>query len=85
MPLRFARSSLRARMFESTIKQTGETALHVAAAWGKVDVIQALLAAGAQIAIRDANGQTPLELAVANGQDQAAATLRAWSSRDKIQ
>lgn len=68
-----------------TVKQTGETALHIAAAWGKVDVIQALLAAGARIDIRDAKGYTPLELAVASGQEQAASTLQAGNIKNKIQ
>ncbi|MCA8991810.1 MAG: ankyrin repeat domain-containing protein [Planctomycetaceae bacterium] len=41
----------------------GETPLHRAAAWGSAEVIQALLDAGADRTVRDANKDTPLSWA----------------------
>ena len=45
----------------------GETALHVAAQQGKHELVEALLANGANVNARDNKGRTPLHLASANG------------------
>ena len=44
----------------------GDTALHDAARFGDVDCITVLLAAGADETVANLDGQTPLDLAVAN-------------------
>lgn len=61
----------------ATTEATGETALHLAAAWGRVGALKTLLEAGANLEIRDSKMRTPLEAAVANSQAEAAAAIRA--------
>ncbi|MEK7949667.1 ankyrin repeat domain-containing protein [Luteolibacter soli] len=46
--------------FARDIRARGETALHRAAAYGDVDMITALIAAGADKSTRDTNGDSPL-------------------------
>ena len=41
----------------------GRTALHMAAAWGHLDVVRLLVESGADPAIRDDEGMTPAEIA----------------------
>lgn len=48
---------------EDNLHVKGETPLHRAAAFGRPAVIQALLNAGADPTIRDANNDTPLSWA----------------------
>lgn len=52
------------------------TPLHRAASWGRVDVVKLLLERGADARLTDKSGHTALDLAVANGQNEAAALLR---------
>jgi ankyrin repeat protein len=52
------------------------TPLHVAASWGRRAVVDLLLASGADPSARDKNGKTPLDLAVANQQNEIAEILR---------
>jgi TonB family protein len=57
---------------------TKETALHLAAAWGRIEVVQELVSAGAPTGIRNAKGQTPLQEAAANDQQEAVEVLRKY-------
>jgi ankyrin repeat protein len=52
------------------------TPLERAASWGRRDVVELLLARGANPALKDKNGKTALDLAVANGQDDVVAVLQ---------
>lgn len=57
---------------------SGRTALHVAAAWGRADVVRLLAAAGASTSIAAADsGETPLHVAAGRGQPAAVAALLA--------
>lgn len=57
-------------------KDEAQTALHIAAAWGRIDVIKVLLTAKAPTSIRDVAGRTPLEEAAINEQHDAVAVLQ---------
>jgi ankyrin repeat protein len=54
---------------------TQATALGRAASWGRRDVVELLLARGANSSLKDKNGKTPLDLAVANGQSDVVSVL----------
>jgi hypothetical protein len=54
----------------------GETALHWAAFWGRIDVANFLLANGADLHARDNAGRIPLDYALAHGRDEMVALLR---------
>lgn len=53
----------------------GASALHVAAMFRQTAVAEALLASGADAALRDARGMTPADLAAANGHTDLAERL----------
>eukprot|EP01103_Thecamoeba_quadrilineata_P002806 TRINITY_DN1267_c0_g1_i1.p1 TRINITY_DN1267_c0_g1~~TRINITY_DN1267_c0_g1_i1.p1 ORF type:complete len:757 (+),score=148.79 TRINITY_DN1267_c0_g1_i1:340-2271(+) len=53
----------------------GMTALHYAAMCGSVDCVSVLINAGADVAVRDANGETPYELALAHGNHSCVRVL----------
>jgi ankyrin repeat protein len=55
------------------------TALHVAAAIGRLDVIGALLRSGADPNVTDKHGRSPADWASKQGKAMAAALLRAWA------
>jgi ankyrin repeat protein len=59
-PNRATRVGVETDSFMRDIRTRGETPLHRAAAFGDAEAIQLLLAAGAAIDARDANGDTPL-------------------------
>jgi ankyrin repeat protein len=56
---------------------TGQTALHLAAMWGHVGVCEKLVLRGASLSARNKKGRTPLEMAVKDQKEEAAAYLRA--------
>ena len=58
-----------------TDDEYGVTALHIAAVYGQVPVIQALLSRGAQIEQEDKDGQTPLILAAWRGHQEVVSLL----------
>jgi len=60
----------------STEEVDGATPLHVAAKEGRVDVAESLIAHGADVHARDNIGKTPLDHAVANGNEGVADVLR---------
>merc|ERR1719517_369629 len=67
-----AKAALRIISEDGTSPDTGnpigQTALHVAAIWGSVEVAKVLLEAGADPSIRNVHGTTPLHFAAkANG------------------
>jgi Ankyrin repeats (3 copies)/Ankyrin repeats (many copies) len=53
----------------------GETALHLAAAANKADVVRILIRAGADLKVRTASGLAPLDLALALGRPTEAAAV----------
>jgi len=55
---------------------TGDTALHAAAAWGRVEVARALLGLGADRMVKTGRRRTALEEAEANGFGAVAGVLR---------
>ncbi|CAH0599523.1 unnamed protein product [Chrysodeixis includens] len=61
----------------------GKTALHIAAERGYVENVKTLLAAGASLAVLDAQGDTPLALAERNNWRHAAHALR--EARDALE
>lgn len=56
--------------------RAGWTALHYAAGCGFVELIGLIVARGADFTVRDEKGRTPLEVAIEEKQDEAAALLR---------
>ncbi len=60
----------------NTVDLTGATPLMIAAQYGKTGVVRALLAHGADPALRDKQGRTALDWASMRGQDDAVALLR---------
>jgi ankyrin repeat protein len=59
-----------------TLDAQAQTPLHIAASFGRLEVIEALLALGAPLDVKDRKGRTPLDVAVLNQQDAAASLLR---------
>ncbi len=57
-------------------KESRNTPLHLAAEQGNTDLIELLVAYGAKLDIKNADKQTPLELAQAKKQEKAVETLR---------
>ena len=57
--------------------EAGDTALHRAASWGRVDTVRLLLQHGADKTIRNKIGKTPLDLAKENAQTEVVNTLAA--------
>ena len=56
----------------------GWTALHNAALYGKIQVVEALLNAGADKAVKKKNGKTALDLAQEQGYPAIVKLLRDW-------
>ena len=56
-------------------KDTGTTALHVAAAWGNVELARALLKAGADSSIQNNNGSSPIHLAISQKREELVRIL----------
>jgi cytohesin len=57
-------------------RNENQTPLHMAAAMGKMKAVEALVALGADLAIKDSRGRTPLEAAERAGLTDVAAFLR---------
>jgi ankyrin repeat protein len=53
-----------------------QTPLHIAAAMGKMKAVEALVALGAHLTIKDSNGRTPLDAAERVGLTDVVALLR---------
>lgn len=66
------------------ISASGESALHVAAASGRVDLCLLLLEKGADYACHNAIGQTPWERAIGCVQLDTAAAIHAWVEASEI-
>ena len=56
--------------------RAGWTALHYAAGFGLIDLIDPLIARGADLSVTDDQGLTPLDVAIEDRQDQSAEKLR---------
>lgn len=56
--------------------EMGETPLHRAASWGRRSTVELLLANHADAQIKDKHGRTPLDLAIANSQNDVVAVLK---------
>jgi len=56
--------------------ESGETPLHRAASWGRRGVVELLIEQKADPHIKDKNGRTPLDLAIANSQGEVAEVLK---------
>ncbi|HYY96787.1 MAG TPA: sigma-70 family RNA polymerase sigma factor [Pyrinomonadaceae bacterium] len=69
-------ADVNARRGGKGIPRAGWTALHYAAGYGFVELIAPLLARGAEVNARDEEGRTPLRVALEEGQEEAAETLR---------
>lgn len=55
---------------------TGKSALMIAAAIGKADMVKILLQSGAEVGLRDLSGATALDWAGRKGRDEILAILR---------
>ena len=66
-------------------KQNGQTALHIAAMNGKVDILTILIARGANVNIQDDQGITPLMLAAKAGKLDAVQALVAQGAKIETQ
>jgi uncharacterized protein len=66
-------------------KQNGQTALHLAAMNGKVDILTILIARGADVNVQDENGITPLMLAARDGRVEAVQALVAQGAKITVQ
>lgn len=66
-------------------KQNGQTALHIAAMNGKVDILTVLIARGAAVNVQDDNGITPLMLAARDGRVEAVQALIAQGAKITVQ
>jgi len=62
---------------ETTDAETGSTALHLAAGWGRVDVVKLLLEHGADKTAKNKHGRTALELAKEAGFEEVVKALEA--------
>jgi ankyrin repeat protein len=69
-------ADVNARRGGKGISRAGWTALHYAAGYGFVELITPLLERGAEVNARDEGGRTPLRVALEEGQEEAAETLR---------
>jgi hypothetical protein len=65
-----------------TNDQSGATPLHFAVEMGHADVVEALLAAGADINARESKGATPLHVAIEKKRDNIAAILRQYGAKE---
>ncbi len=74
------RSALDARMDPNdSDSEHGRTALHLAAMYGYVESLEVLLQAGSDPTRHDAEGNTPLDLAIRNHRQDVAERLQSWS------
>ena len=68
-------SSRKVNVHATAAEETGQTALHMAAARGKSDVVKWLIMAGADLEMSDGLGRTALDLAVENGFDDVVEVM----------
>jgi ankyrin repeat protein len=73
-------ANVRARRGGKGWPRAGWTALHYVAAYGMLDLIEPLLAHGADPAQTDDEGRTPLRVAIEECQDDATDMLRRRSA-----
>ena len=74
--LTLARLLLFYRAQVNLVSNDGRTPLHIAAQWGSLELVDLLLANGASAIIRDQNGQTPADAALAAGLLDIAERIR---------
>jgi len=72
---RLVRLLLTAKADVNAVEDDGKTALMVASANGRVEVVKALLAAKADVNARQPDGSTALMLALRNGHQEVAELL----------
>jgi uncharacterized protein len=64
------------------VNNAGETALSFATLFGRLDLLPAIVAKGADIHHVDAHGSTPLAVAMKQGNGQSSNALRKLGARD---
>ena len=85
--IRYKRKSSIVRLILSRVEpylshqnDEGETALHTAVRWGTLELLELLLTNGKErnlnVNLRDSSGKTAVQLAAANGKDEAVKMLR---------
>ena len=76
--LSIANLLLQAGATVDAVNKWGQTALHLAASWGKIQVVEALLNAGADKAVKSNIGETALDEAQEQNHPAIVKLLRDW-------
>jgi ankyrin repeat protein len=62
--------------------ESGATALHYAASWGRREAVELLLEKGAEVNARSKAGVSPLGAALQNGHAETAEVLRSQGAKE---